>query len=43
MSDINEIILEILELDGKNLNSEMIFKILNFETKFIDFLSYCKT
>ena len=37
--DINEIILEILESDSKDLGVELIFKILNFETKFIDFLS----
>ena len=41
--DIIEIILEILESDGKILETEIVFKILNFETKFVDFLSFCKT
>ena len=41
--DIYKIILEILESDGKNLEKEMVFKILNFESKFVDFSSCCKT
>ena len=41
--DINNIILEIFESNGKELSKEIIFKILDFETKLIDFLSCCKT
>ena len=41
--DINKIISETLESDGKNLEKKMIFKILIFESKFVDFLSCWKT
>ena len=41
--DINNIILEIFESDRKELNKEIIFKILNFEGKFVDLISCCKT
>ena len=41
--DINNIILEIWNQNGKKLKKEIIFKILNFETKFVDFLSCCKS
>ena len=35
--NINEVILEILQTDGNNLEKELIFKILNFESEIIDF------
>ena len=39
----NEIILEILQTDGNNLEKELIYKILNLESEIVDFLSCCKT
>ena len=43
VDNINEIILEILKTDGKNLKQDLIYKIQKCESLIFDFLSCCKT
>ena len=38
---INEIILEVLQTNGNNLEIELNYKILNLEPEIVDFLSCC--
>ena len=40
--NINDLILEVLETDGYNLDKKLISKILDVETMIIDFLSSCE-
>ena len=39
--NIIEIILEVLQTNGNNLEIELIYKILNLESEIVDFLSCC--